>query len=357
MKILDRYILFKFLRTFVFVVLIIDAIVMVIDYTEKNVKYNRANLETLQILGYYLDYIPWVTNLIVPLLTFIAVVFVTSRLATHSEIIAILSSGVSFPRFLRPYLMGAILISAISFWLTGWVIPNSNKERVAFEVKYLERPFYFNERNYHVKVADSTHFYVESYSNRTNIGYKVVLETVVGNQLKSKLSGSRIEWDAEKEKWKIKNWQQRTFNGLEEVMSFGQEMDTTLTITPKDFDNDYRHFETLTISELNEYMELLKTRGSEGIEEYFVERQVRYASPFAIIILTFIGVLVSSRKTRGGTGAMIALGFAIAFICILFFILSRSLASKGVMDITFAAWLPNIIFSAVAFIMYRTLPR
>lgn len=357
MKILDRYILGKFLKTFVFVVLIIDAIVLVIDYTEKNAKYNKNNLGWAEIIGYYIDYMPWVTNLIVPLLTFIACVFITARLATHSEVIAILSSGISFRRLMRPYLMGSILIAGLSFWLTGWVIPNSNKERVAFEVTYLERPWFFNERNYHVKIGPEAHFYVESYSNRTQIGYKVALETIKDHRLVEKLTGARIEWLKDEEVWRIKNYQKRTFVGDEEIMEFGLQLDTTLSITPKDFENDYRHFETLTINELNNYMTLLEERGAEGVEDYFVELQVRYASPFAIIILTIIGLIVSSRKSRRGTGAMIAVGFGIAFLCILFFILSRSLATKGVMDITLAAWLPNIVFSLVAFIMYRTLPR
>jgi len=341
----------------VFSVFIIDLIVLVIDYTEKNQKYNRANLTWAEIGGYYLDYMPWVTNLIVPLTTFIACVFITSRLATHSEIIAMLSSGISFRRLMVPYLIGSTMIAGVAFYFTGWVIPQSNKERVAFEVAHLERPWYFNERNYHVKIGPETHFYVESYSNRTKIGYKVVLETIEDHQLKNKLSGARIEWNGDDEKWRIKNWQMRTFEGDEEVMTFGTELDTTLTISPEDFENDYRRFETLTIDELNAYLDLLRERGSEGLEDYIVEREVRYAQPFAIIILTIIGLLVSSRKTRGGTGAMIALGFVIAFVFIMFFILSRSLATKGVMNITFAAWLPNIIFSGVAFFMYRTLPR
>ena len=358
MKILDRYLLFKFLKAFVFSMFIINLIILVIDYTEKNQKFNRAGLSWAEIAGYYIDYMPWVSNLAVPLITFIACVFITSRLATHTEIVAMLSSGISFRRLLVPYVVGALAIGGFNFWLNGWVIPNSNKDRVAFEVKYLEKPYNFNERNYHLRLSPNSYFYLENYTIRSQIGYKVSLETIEDHELKSKLTGARIEWNPEKELWTLKNWQQRTFlpNG-EEKFTAGLELDTLLSITPKDFENDYRRFETLTINQLIDYMGMLRERGSEGIEDYQVELHIRFAAPFAILILTIIGVLVSARKARGGTGAMIAVGFGLAFVFTLFFILTRSLATSGDLPIMLAAWLPNLTFGVLAFFMYRKLPR
>jgi lipopolysaccharide export system permease protein len=357
MKLIDRYILWKFLSTFVFVVLILVAVVCVIDITEKNEEFIRNKLSILEIARYYMDYIPHIANFTTPITVFITTVFVTAKMAGNTEIVAILSSGISFRRMMLPYFIGACILSAVSFYLTGWAIPDGNKTRVAFEVKYIKKPFYYDERNIHMKVAPKTYLYMESYNNQNNTGYRVTLETVEDNQLKAKLSGSRIEWDEENEKWKIRDWMMREIDGFKETITKGRELDTVLSIHPKDFGNKYRLNEALTITELDEMIAALRDRGADDVETYEIEKYIRYMSPFAVLILTFIGVIVSARKTRGGAGFQIALGFAICFIYIIFFIMSRTIAETGSINPILGVWLPNIIFTIVGLVMYKTVPR
>jgi len=357
MRIIDKYIIKKFLSTFLFVVFIVVAIVVVIDITEKLDEYSRNNLGVIEVAGYYFNYIPFIANLITPITTFIATVFITAKMANHSEIIAILSNGTSFNRLLMPYFIGASIIAVVSFYFNGWVIPKTSKERIAFEVKHLKKRYYFGERNFHIQVAPNQYLFMESYNNQVNVGVRFTLEKFHDNKLVEKLSARRIEWDKEKENWRLINWQRRVIKPDREVVTFGDKMDTTLIIHPREFESDYRLYEGMTLPELNRYISELEARGAEGKEIYIVEKYVRYTAPFAILILTFIGVIVSARKSRGGAGFQIALGFLMSFIFIIFFVMSKGTAEKGSLNPLLGVWLPNIIFGLVGIIMYRTVPR
>ncbi len=357
MKILDLYILKKFLGTFFFVVLLLVSVVSVIDYTEKNDDFLEHQLNAVQILSYYVNFIPYVASLITPITVFIAVVFVTSKLAGNTEIIAILSSGVSFRRLMVPYMIGALFIAAISFWLNGWVIPNANKARIAFEIKYVKSPFFNDERNIHMKISPEGYAYMESYNNNADVGYRFTLEKIDGNRMMEKLSARKIEWDSTAARWKLKNWTRHTFDGMKESINTGTELDTTLNIHPKDFGSTYGMYETLTLPELNKHVEVLRERGANDIPLYQVEKYIRYMSPFTALILTFIGVIMSARKARGGSGFQIALGFGIAFLFIIFFIFARSIAEANTVNPIIAVWVPNIIFTGVGLVLYKFVPR
>jgi lipopolysaccharide export system permease protein len=339
------------------VVILLVSVVSVIDFTEKNDDFLEHQLTTMQILAYYVDFIPYVASLITPITVFIAVVFVTSKLAGNTEIIAILSSGVSFRRLMVPYMIGALFIAGLSFLLNGWVIPNANKDRIAFEIKYVKSPFYYDERNIHLKIAPDAYAYMESYNNNADVGYRFTLEKIQGNQMLAKLSARRIEWDSTASKWKLKNWTLHTFDGMNESFESGTEMDTTLNIHPKDFGSTYGLYETLTLTELDRHVKVLQERGANDIPLYLVEKYIRYMSPFTAIILTFIGVIMSARKSRGGSGFQIALGFAIAFLFIIFFIFARSIAEANTMNPMVAVWIPNIFFTMVGLALYRFIPR
>jgi len=356
-KILDRYILKKFLSTFFFTVVILVSVIVIIDITERNDKFIKHGLSLSEILPYYLAFIPFVANLITPITVFIATTFVTAKMASHTEIIAMLSGGVSFRRFMVPYLIGALIIGFISFYFNGWVIPDANKVRVAFEVAYLKRPFYFSETDIHLKVAPKSYAYLRSYNSNIDGGFNFTLETINDNLLVEKLSARRIDWDSTKSVWKLRDWDLRIINDFGETVTFGRELDTTLNINPKDFASSYRLHETFTNDELNDYIELLTLRGDDGIAVYEIEKQVRYMSPFAAIILTFIGVIISARKTRGGSGLQIAIGFLLAFLYIILFIMSRAIADAGSIPPIVGVWLPNIMFSIVGVLMYHTVPR
>ncbi|QMU27179.1 LptF/LptG family permease [Adhaeribacter radiodurans] len=358
MKLLDKYILKKYLSTFVFVVLILVVIICVIDFTEKNDDFLETNPPFKSIIfDYYLNLIPFYSNMLSPITVFIATVFVTAKLAGRTEIVAILSSGVSFRRMLWPYVMGAIVIGAFTFAMIGWVIPNSNKTRVAFEVKYIKKPYTFEGRNIHFKLNPESYAYIESYNNTANIGYKFTLETIKGNELLAKLTSDAITWDEKKNKWHLDNYVLRKFEGDREITKQYGPIDTTLNLLPKDFASTYRLAETLTLPELNKFINQKKMRGADDTEIYLIEKYERFSYPFAIIILTTIGVILSSRKRRGGIGLQVALGFTLAFIFIIFVIMSRSFAQVGDVSPMLASWIPSIIFTFIGIILYKTVPR
>lgn len=392
MKLLDRYILKQFLSTYVFVVALLLAVITVIDLTEKTDKYAKAQLGFMEILGYYGDFLPWIAGLITPITVFIATVYVTAKMAGHTEIVAILSSGVSFRRLLLPYFIGASLIAGVSFWLNGWIIPNSNKSRLAFELEYLKAKTVTTHRNIHMQVSKNTFLYLQSYNANSDKGYQFTLERFKNRKLIEKLTAKRIEWDTTKNKWTLYDWEVVNINEIFEPASLQVDsshsdslnivrdslvnpsldtqitkndltpqksptLDTTLAIHPNEFDNDYRKYDGLTLNELNKYIKTLKSRGSAGIDVYEVEKYTRFASPFSIFILTFMGVIVSSRKSRGGTGSQIALGFALSFIFILFFMMFRTFAEAGTLPPAISVWIPAAIFGAISAVMYKYVPR
>ena len=358
MKILDYYILKKFLKTYVFAVFLIVLIVMVIDYTEKIDDFIRKQAPMHAIIfDYYLNFIPYWANYISPLMVFIATVFFTANLAAKTEIIAILSSGVSFTRLMRPYLIGSTIIAIGTFIMIGWVVPNANKIRVPFEHQYINGTYFFDKRDVHIKIAPDVYAYIESYDNNTNTGYRFSLERISNNEIKEKLMSDRITWDTLRKKWTIHDYRIRNLMPGQTGIISGVKIDTTLNLFPKDFQNKHLLHETFTLPELNRHIALVRSRGADGIEVFLIEKYLRFANPISVIILTIIGFLVSARKSRGGVGFQIALGFSLAFIYILFFMMSKGIAEGGGMPPLLAVWLPNIVFGAVGVGLYYTLPR
>jgi lipopolysaccharide export system permease protein len=378
MKLLDLHILKRFLSTFFFVVLLLLAVITVIDLTDKMDKFAVAGVTAGQIALYYIDYTYWIGGMITPITIFIATVYVCAQMAGRTEIVAILSSGVSFNRFLFPFFVGASIVAGASFILTGWIIPNASKSRLAFELQYLKGKFYYDKRNIHIQVAPEIYLYIQSYNNTANVGYHFTIEKFKDKRLIEKLSANRIEWDTTKQKWSLKDYTIRKVDRIfqsptspestpfettstkalsRDSLITGTSLDTALVITPKEFESDYRKYDGMTLPELEEYITTLKSRGSSGVETYEVEKYTRYASPFTIFILVFMGVIVSSRKSRGGTGLQIALGFTLSFIFILFFTLFRTFAEAGSTPPQISVWTPNIIFGIISLILYKYVPR
>lgn len=360
MKILDRYILGKFVRTFLFVVLLLNLIVCVVDYTEKSDDFIKHNLGLQQIFSeYYINlFVYWVTTLS-PISVFIAIVFITARMAAHAEVTAILTSGISFWRFMRPSLIGAAIFGVAIFGLQGWVVPLASQERVAFEVKYLKSPFYFSQRDLHMRVNDSTYLYMESYNNYLKRGYRSTLEKMQGQRLVEKISSSQIQWDSVGQQWQMDEYKVATYadSGLVSVRD-GKDLRVNLGVQPQYFESKYKLDETLTTPELDGYIASERARGNaNNIDLYRYAKYQRYAYPVAIIILTAMGVIVSARKTRGGSGMLVAVGFILAFVFILFSLLSKSIAQSGTLDPLLAAWLPNITFFFITLVMYWRLPK
>ena len=274
--------------------------------------------------------------------------------------------------------VATLLITCLIFVLIGWIIPNSNKSKLAFEIQYLKTKFYYDKRNIHIQVAPNIYLYLQSYNNNTNTGYHFSMERFKDNRLVEKLTANRIEWDTAKQKWTLRDYKikkiDRVFEtashpevipGFETTKSIlgrdsltsGSNLDTALVIHPKEFESDYRKYDGMTLNELNDYIKTLKERGSTGVEAYEVEKYTRYSSPFTIFILVIMAVIVSSRKSRGGTGLQIALGFLLSFVFILFFTLFRTFAEAGSTPPQISVWIPNITFALISLGMYKYLPR
>lgn len=360
-KKLDWYILKKVLVAFVFVVAGLELIICVLDYVDKNDDFIKNEVSSDLIWKYYSTYIPFIAGLLTPITVFIATVFTTAKLAAKSEIIAILASGVSFRRMLIPFFMAAVMIAGASFYLNSYIIPDANKFRINFELNYLKDPFYNTDKHIHFKIAQQDsledYIYLYQYDVRRDIGSTVSLERMHGTQLVDKINARQIQWVDSTKRWRLKSWQRRQIYEDGEEITEGQDLDTLLNLTPKDFGNKDRMWETMTMDELNDYIALQESRGAEDVHIFKVEGYIRYMSPFAVFILMAIGVIVAARKTRQGTGFQIALGFVIAFIFIITFVLARAIAEAQSMNTILAIWMPNIIFAGVALLLYKTVPR
>jgi lipopolysaccharide export system permease protein len=357
-KKIDLYILRKFLGTFFFSISLIIVIVIVFDISEKIEDFieKDAPLSAI-ILDYYFNFIPYFVNLFSPLFTFIAVIFFTSRMASRAEIVAILSSGVSFYRMLYPYMLASVVIAAMSLYLNNFVIPNSNKKRIAFEERYIRNPYRNQDRHIHRQIATGTYIYMENYNNRDNIGENFSIDKLRDGKLYYKLMSDYIQWDSTSNKWQIHGYFIRYINGMNESIKTGMRLDTTFNFTPKDFGRKLVNIETMNYHELNRFIDDEKMKGAAGIEMYEIEKFSRIAFPFATFILTLIGVSLASRKVRGGIGLHIGLGLLISFSLILFMRITTVFAQSGLMHASLAVWIPNILFGCLAAYLLKKAPK
>ncbi|MBE0648223.1 MAG: LptF/LptG family permease [Bacteroidales bacterium] len=358
MKKIDLYIIKKFLGTFFFTLLLLIFIVIVFDISEKIDDFlkNDAPFGAI-IIDYYLNFIPYFVNLFSYLLTFIAVIFFTSRMASRSEIIAILSSGISFWRMLVPFMVSALILGVLSFLLANFIIPYTNQTMFEFENKYIRDPRRYSDMNVHKQISPGTFIYMENFNLKNNAGWKFSLEKFEGQTLTFKLKGDKITYDSVSEKWRIENYFTREINGLEECITKGTSLDTLLPIKPGDFVEDVEEIKVLGYLKLNDMIDKKILRGDPDVVHYQVKQYERIAHPFATIILTLIGVAVSSRKVRGGIGYHLGLGLALTFFYILFMQISAVFGIFGTVPPMLAVWLPNILFMVIAALMLWRTPR
>jgi lipopolysaccharide export system permease protein len=357
-RILDSYITRKFLTTFFFAIGLIILIAIVFDISEKIDDFleKEAPLRAI-VFDYYLNFIPYFTNLFSPLFIFISVIFFTSKLASQTEIVAILASGVSFRRLLVPYIVVALGLGTLSFYLNGWVIPRANKTRLAFENTYIKNPYELKARNIHRQIRPGEFIYLESYNNIDRIGYRFTYEKVTDGRLVYKLNADRILWDSLANQWTMERYMTRTIDGMNEKLTSGDKLDTLLNFHPSEFGQRMNFVETMDMKELNEYIEAKKLRGAEGLQFDMVEKYRRTSYPFATVILTLIGVALSSRKVRGGIGLQIGLGILLSFTYIMFMQISTTFATNGNFPPLLAVWIPNIVFTAIAIWLIRIAPK
>lgn len=358
LKTLDWYILKKFLGTFFFSILLIICIVIVFDISEKIEDFITHDVPLSEIVfDYYLNFIPYFINLFAHLFTFIAVIFFTSRMAARTEIVAILSSGVSFKRFLRPYMIGAAFIAGLTLFLGNWLIPQANKTRLDFESKYVGSRYINTDHNIHRQVAPGAFIYMERYDSEDNVGTRFTLEKFNGQELVMKLSAREIRWDSVNSRWSIIDYSGRYIREGKEKLFKGDRIDTAINLSPKEFSRAQNVMESMNSSELAAYIENELSKGSENVHLYQIEQHRRIAYPFATFIMTLMGVAVSSRKVRGGIGKPLGIGISMSFIFIFFMQLFTSYAASGVMPAYIAVWIPNAIFGLIALWMLKVAPK
>ncbi len=356
---LDRYIIRKFLGTYFFAILLIISIAVVFDFTEKidNFLEREAPFNAI-IFDYYLNFIPYFANLFTPLFVFIAVIFFTSKMAYNTEIIAILSGGVSFRRLMFPYFVGALVVGVFSFILGAYVIPPANKTRLEFESTYVKKKKDTGLHDIHLQLEPGLFVYMGKFYSYRNKGNHFCAEKFEGNKLVSKLSAQSIVYNKEKNNWTLTDYIQRDFiDEMHIEITEGNKIDTVFNMSPSDFKSEHNWFETMTNTELSKYIEVQTKKGVGSIKPYVIEYYKRFANPFSAFILTLIGVSLASRKVRGGIGLHIGIGLGLSFGYILFMTISTTFAINGSMNPLLAVWLPNIVFALIGIYLYNSAPK
>jgi len=358
MKKFDWYIIRNFLSTFFFTISLILLIVIVFDISEKIDDFLRSDVELNKIIfDYYLNFIPYFINLFSPLFIFISVIYFTSKMANNSEIIAILNSGMSFSRLLRPFIISAAFLAIISFVLGNFIIPQNNKERIDFEKKYLRKRKNQRVKNIHLQIKQDQYIYVESYNKAKDIGYKFTLENFHNNILQSKLSANYIQFDTTNNKWNVRDYFIRIYNEKDEKIIKGKNLDTLINLKPIDFSKNTNLVETMDMIELNRFIKQEEIKGTAQIIFHKIEKHKRLANPFSTIILTIIAVSIGSKRRRNGAGVPLSIGLILSFGYILFMQISTTFATNSNLLPVIAVWIPNIIFTIIALILIRLAPK
>ena len=356
---IDAYIVSKFITTFFVALILIIGIVIIFDISEKidNFVAKEAPLKAV-VFDYYLNFIPYFMNMFSPLFVFITVIFFTSKMAADSEIIAILSCGISFHRMMVPYIFSASLIALLSLCLNLFIIPDANKTRLEFENQYVKTRFKSVGRNVHYQISPGEFVFAESFSSWNNTAYRFTLEKIVDNKLVSKISAESAVYNEEKDVWTLKKYFIRDYNDdLTDRIRSGKQLDTTLALSSKDFYLTEKTVETLNYNELNNLIDTQKMRGDANVKFALIEKNTRFALPFSAFILTIMGVALSSKKRRGGIGWNIGIGIALAFTYILFLRFSQMFVHTYTLPPAIALWLPNIVFAIIAGFLYKIAPK
>ncbi len=365
MKKLDWHILRKFLVTFIFCLLMFTVIAVAVDSSEKMDDFVKANMGFKEaIQQYYLGFVPYIWSLLFPLFVFIAVIFFTSKMAIRSEVIAILASGTSYNRYLRPYIVGGLLLSGILWMGSRYWIPKANIIRSDFQSKFVDsndptRNTYFGNCPgcFYMRTDSNTFIGIRNFDTSNKSANGFFMEKIKGNRVLYNLRAERIEWDTAAKKWNLKNAAERFVDSMGERLTQHPTMTISIALHPDDLRKDFYVKDKLTTPQLIDFIKREESRGTEGLNTLKVERYRRTATPAAVLLLTLIGAVIASRRTRGGSGMHMALGIVIAVLFILFDRFSTVFATKGNFPPLLAAWMPNIIFAAIGWWLYRKTPK
>ena len=360
-KVLDWYIIRKFIGTYIYSIALIISISIVFDVNENLAKFSQyhAPLKAV-VFDYYANFVPYFANLFSPLFVFIAVIFFTSKLASNSEIISMLAAGVSFKRLMRPYMISCVLISTLSFFLSAYIIPHGTVIRQNFETMYKNKKKNTSADNVMLQVDRGVIAYIQHYDNTMKKGYGFSLDKFENKKLVSHMTAMEAQYDTisdSKYHWTMSNWKVRELRGLKEHITSGMRRDTVIQMEPTDLVYSKGQQETFTSPELKEYISKQMDRGSSNVVQYQVEYHKRIASSFASFILTTIGLSLSSRKRKGGMGMYLGIGLALSFGYIMLQTVSSTFAINANTPPIIAAWIPNIIFAIVAYFCYKKAPN
>ena len=359
MKIIDWYITKKFFTTFFFCLIALTAIVIIVDLSEKTDDFAKTGLSAKAIITqYYFGFLPRIDAMLFPLFIFISVIFFTSKMANRSEIIAILSTGINFGRFLRPYIISGFLFTAFLWWCNQYVLPPANEKWANFNSKYIDANYggYVNTsviNNKYFKLDSFSYAGLRYYDTTNKSGGTFFIQRFHNTKLVYNLRAMNINWDTATKKWRLNNVEQRWINGLHEKLKDTSVMQMNFNFKPRDLKVDDYMKDKLTTPELNDFIKLEKIRGAGDVNSLLLEKNNRNANPVSVFILTIIGACIASRKIRGGSGFHLAIG---VMICVLYILVGRFasvFALKGNFNPIIAAWLPNVVFGILAWYLYR----
>lgn len=358
---IDRYLIVKFLGTYIFSILLIISIAVVFDFNENLDRFMQHNAPFDKLIfEYYLNFIPYYSNLFSALFVFISVIFFTSKLADNSEIIAMMSTGMSFKRIMRPYLIGATIIAIFTYMLGAYVIPRGTSTRLNFENTYKKKKIVTYAQDIQLEVDTGVIAYIERFERSNKTGYHFSLDKFVDKKLVSHLTASTITYDTlsdVKYHWTIRDYTVRELKGLKEYISYGNRTDSIIKMEPEDFLISEGQEATMTSPELKEYIQRQKNRGFANIKQFEVEYYKRIAMSFAAYILTIIGLSLSAQKRKGGMGMYMGLGLALSVSYILFQTISSSFAINANVPPIIAVWIPNIVFIFIALYLFKKAPK
>jgi lipopolysaccharide export system permease protein len=346
------------LGTVVFAITLLMVIVVVFDVSENIQKFMSHNIPTKEvIIGYYLNFIPYFINLFIPLFTFISVIWFTSKLSSQNEIISIFDNGISFNRMLVPYVTGAVIIMLVSLIMANFIVPNTNRKLNEFKYQYFGRR-YVASTYLHIKNSKNSYVFVERWDKVEGIGYNFTYEEFDSSALRMKISAQTADYNEEKQMWELKNYTRRVITpNNEELIIKGEEFDTVLNILPRNLYQDAFVSETMSYTELRQFIKEEKLRGSSLLANYQIERHKRLANPVGILIMTLLGLSVSCRKSTRGVGVHVFIGMGLAFSFIFLQQISTVFSVSGGLPPILGTWFPNIIFLIITIVMLKLTPK
>ncbi|PJJ84409.1 LptF/LptG family permease [Mucilaginibacter auburnensis] len=357
LTIIDRYLIGKYLGTFFFTLLIVISISVVFDVSEHLDNFLTHHRSIWEIMWYYTGFIPFFMDMLSPLITFLAVIFFTAKMANQTEIVPILSSRASFNRFLRPYFLSATLIFFISLIGKLYIIPVTNQIKVKFENENGFNGEYNVKNEVHLQLDKDTYVYVQSFDKYSKTGYQFVLEKFNGDDLKKRIVSNSISYDSVKRVWSLHDYSVRYVNGLNEKLVEHLNKDTVLNMQPSDFEIVANTYSAMSLKELNRRIDQEKIRGSGDLKDMVFEKYRRFFYPFAAYVLTIIGVSISSRKVRGGVGLPLGIGLALCFAYIVVDKFSLVFAIKGGLSPIIATMIPNALFGVIGLYLLYKAPK